>query len=440
MINIKDFPYNAIGDGVADDSASTPAALADANVGDGGVMAPGGTFLTGKIDWPGNNLSLRGAASGYGYNSSAAVKTVFRAKPETAIVIDLVQTGQPEDRTGNHISDLEVDGAAIAAVGIDVAGANIIERVRATRCTSAGIRLSNLTNSTKVKAGGLCLNTGYGMVVEGVSTTAFSVEDTVFSLNTLGGALVQAGVLGGFKDCVFESNGGPGLTIYRPNTHNGEFRGFVIENCWFEDNNASGLFALIIDAETRSEVNAPAQITFRNCRFSASYPNRKYVQIGCGKDIVFDDCQFSASTQLDAISLTAEARRVSFLNCSGLTPEQMDYAISQGTQCCWANKGVKRSVTAFANGYSNWGIPFAPAKYWMDSDGGVCLEGSIRPGTIGSAAFTLPVGYRPAGRLAFPVDSNGGYGLLYVNADGTVVPYVGSPTIFNLNGVRFAAG
>lgn len=50
---------------------------------------------------------------------------------------------------------------------------------------------------------------------------------------------------------------------------------------------------------------------------------------------------------------------------------------------------------AFQNGWVNYGAPYGGARFRKLASGLVVLDGLISTGTIGAAAFTLPVGYRP---------------------------------------------
>ena len=76
---------------------------------------------------------------------------------------------------------------------------------------------------------------------------------------------------------------------------------------------------------------------------------------------------------------------------------------------------------AFANSWVNYDASH-PAKFFKDALGFVHLIGWIKSGTVGSAAFTLPLGYRPPQDAIFPVDSYAAYGRVRIYTDGTVVP------------------
>lgn len=91
---------------------------------------------------------------------------------------------------------------------------------------------------------------------------------------------------------------------------------------------------------------------------------------------------------------------------------------------------------------------WAPVTFtnaWVDFAGGVqaCqyqsigtqvyLRGAMKTGTIGLAAFTLPVGFRPPATLGFSLASNGAFGQLNIDSAGVVNPAIGSNVIFHIN-------
>ena len=97
------------------------------------------------------------------------------------------------------------------------------------------------------------------------------------------------------------------------------------------------------------------------------------------------------------------------------------------------------NVSSFSNSWVNYDTS-AVARYSKDPWGFVRLEGRIKSGTVTSAAFTLPVGYRPTAQRGFAVDSNAAYGRVLIGTDGTVTPSVGSNVSFFLDGIVFYAG
>lgn len=97
----------------------------------------------------------------------------------------------------------------------------------------------------------------------------------------------------------------------------------------------------------------------------------------------------------------------------------------------------------WANGWGNFGGTYAPAAYWKDENGIVHLEGLIKGGTLGIAAFVLPPGYRPAADRIFPAYSNNTFGTIQIKADGSVQPMaVGTATnaSYALDGINFRTG
>lgn len=91
------------------------------------------------------------------------------------------------------------------------------------------------------------------------------------------------------------------------------------------------------------------------------------------------------------------------------------------------------------NSWVNFGLSFNNAGYMKDSMGFVHLKGLIKSGTIASAAFTLPVGYRPGADTAYPTNSNSAFGIIQVLANGNVIPLQGSNAFFYLEGITFKA-
>ncbi|MFP2897574.1 fibronectin type III domain-containing protein [Corallococcus sp. 4LFB] len=92
-----------------------------------------------------------------------------------------------------------------------------------------------------------------------------------------------------------------------------------------------------------------------------------------------------------------------------------------------------------ASGWVSIGAPRGPT-YYKNSSGETCLGGGIKSGTMGSTAFVLPPGYRPATEQRQPVDCGAVYGRVRITSDGAVTPISGSTAEFNLDGVRFRQG
>lgn len=92
---------------------------------------------------------------------------------------------------------------------------------------------------------------------------------------------------------------------------------------------------------------------------------------------------------------------------------------------------------AFLNSWTNYGTGYETAEYYKDGNGRVSLSGIIKSGSVGSAAFTLPGGYRPRAREAFAVLTNTGIGQLDVLSTGDVIPATGGNGYVSLSGITF---
>lgn len=122
-----------------------------------------------------------------------------------------------------------------------------------------------------------------------------------------------------------------------------------------------------------------------------------------------------------------------FQRLSDLEAAQADYRLPP-TQI-----NEQWNAPVFANAWANLAAPNNPAGYWKDSFGVVHLRGGIQSGTINTAAFTLPIGYRPNNTEVFAVTSNGAFGSVSVSSAGAVTPTVGSNVSVYLDGLTFRA-
>lgn len=443
------------------DWAATQGALNACNTAGGGtVHCPAGTYLVTDLTVPRDNIKIVGVGSGLSYGSTSSVSTIFKAISGTTTVFNLVITGTLIDRTGCLLQDLVVNGNLQASYGARCSNNNLFIRFRAEQCLTAGVNFANFTNGSRLYDCSLSNNFGSGFKAEGASTTIYTVDKCQMSSNQVFGMDIQAGVLARFTNTIIESNQGPAINIYRPDTHNGAFSGLVFDTLWFEANgvnaaisynNGTGapLYSLSIDAQTRSQANAPTRIKFFNCRFQVGIATRKYLYIPCSRWVTFEDCEFATSTASDALNGAATTYFAAFLECSsssisvdGLTVAQLDNLQAAGAiRSYWSDRDTKRAVlggVGFQNAWVNFGAPYGAASYWFDREGNVCLSGAIKTGTIGQIAFTLPVGYRPSVTTDFAVESNAAHGIARADVNGNIYAYFGNNGIFNLNNVKFS--
>ena len=306
----------------------------------GGLYVPAGLYNTGTINWPGNNIALIGAGSGYGYDTSSAPQTIFKAVAGTTIMFDLVQTGTAVDRQGSLISDIKLDGNSVASsVGIHTALANIVERCTFTRFQLAGIQIGNFGNSNRIIGCNFILSGGYSLYIIGASTTTNTIRDCIFEQSASSALRIEGGFGMKFENCVFESNSGGALSIFRPDTNDNHLGDIQFENCWFEDN---GTAAIAIDSNTRSEERAPIRIRFKDTHISVSDNAHTYFAISCGKLVSFEGCHFNNSTATGALATAADAYECGLIQSSqgstlaandGLTTAQLDSFVANGTRC-----------------------------------------------------------------------------------------------------------
>lgn len=130
----------------------------------------------------------------------------------------------------------------------------------------------------------------------------------------------------------------------------------------------------------------------------------------------------AATAGLGALSVTQDTQTV-WIVANDPTPT---WRVLAGWRGAWT------LVTAFQSGWTNFNGGYQPARYRQVGDQ-VFLEGLIAGGAIGSPAFFLPVGFRPASQHQFAQVSNGLYGNLLVAPGGQVQPGAGSPANFQIN-------
>jgi hypothetical protein len=93
------------------------------------------------------------------------------------------------------------------------------------------------------------------------------------------------------------------------------------------------------------------------------------------------------------------------------------------------------AVPGFTN---SWVNDVGTCAFRKDQFGIVHLKGSMKNGTVGAAAFTLPVGFRPKSQKRWAAATGfGGMAELQVNTNGTVISASGSNSWVSLDGIYF---
>lgn len=93
------------------------------------------------------------------------------------------------------------------------------------------------------------------------------------------------------------------------------------------------------------------------------------------------------------------------------------------------------NVGSFSNSWVNYGGSEPVAQYGKDGLGRLFLKGTIKSGTTGATAFTLPAGYRPSEKKTLLALSSGGNTYLDIDTSGNVIPNgTTAPAFFVLMG------
>lgn len=88
----------------------------------------------------------------------------------------------------------------------------------------------------------------------------------------------------------------------------------------------------------------------------------------------------------------------------------------------------------YQNGWTDLTAGTRFVRYRLEMGGQTArIEGTMANGTVNTVAFTMPQAFFPAQRLNFAVTSNGLYGTLKLDTDGTATLSTGSNLSANLN-------
>lgn len=93
----------------------------------------------------------------------------------------------------------------------------------------------------------------------------------------------------------------------------------------------------------------------------------------------------------------------------------------------------------YENSWVDYGGEYSGAGFKKDAVGNVYLTGLVKSGTVNTAIFTLPVGYRPAYRKIFATTSNNVHARFDVQPSGVVSTTNGSNAWVSLDGITFPA-
>ncbi len=71
------------------------------------------------------------------------------------------------------------------------------------------------------------------------------------------------------------------------------------------------------------------------------------------------------------------------------------------------------------DGWVNFGGTYQNTRYWKNAQGEIEVAVALASGTLGVVMFTLPVGYRPAARVACAGWGTGGVAEVNVHSSGS---------------------
>lgn len=147
-----------------------------------------------------------------------------------------------------------------------------------------------------------------------------------------------------------------------------------------------------------------------------------------------EDATDTGASMGDHLKLIKSTVKATFPNISGaVTPTH-----TQINTACTPMEAV--IAPTLLNSWVNSGGSSQTAGYWKDPFGDVHLQGLIKDGTVGTSAFTLPLGYRPTKNETFAVIANGSANFVGVNSDGTVPISVTASNVYvSLAGITFRA-
>jgi len=183
----------------------------------------------------------------------------------------------------------------------------------------------------------------------------------------------------------------------------------------------------------------------RNDGTVAAGATARFRRRGTATDISVYAAATGGSPVSQPITADAEGRIAGFLETDGIAANLgIDIVyIVDGVTYTEPWSGTPNAFTwttpTLSGTWANFGGAFAGAAYGKTAEGLVVLRGLIKSGTIGTAAFTLPTGFRPAADKRFGVISNGAAGRVDISTAGVVTPSTGNNAYVTLNDIRFAA-
>lgn len=328
-------------------AAAIQSALTTFNTTPGGVVQlHRGIFTVAPdvIDFAGMiGHSLIGVSNGGSYNNPNASGTELLFTGGVGSVGINIATGigpgTQGSIQGNEIANIHIDGNDVLETGIKVAGAgNYIHDLSVEQCREYGLWLSNFTNSTKVERVMSRNNdtgaAGYGLYINGVNSTVYTIRDSNFSANNIG-VRIEAGVNAVFDGTiVMESNQQEGMYIRRVAAANPINNIAFDGTLYFEENyvDTTAGYHLVIDTTgaTPSGDDFPAHLTFDKIWMTlGNVTTANFIDIlACRYVNFYDVILVSSGSTADKVRINGSyANYVNVYNTEGFNPLNGTYGL-----------------------------------------------------------------------------------------------------------------
>lgn len=480
FFNAKSSLYGAVGNGVVDDTAAINSAISAANAAGGGiVILPDGTYLVGS-------RSLLVASV---YTCIILLPgVILRGASRTGTVIQLANSVESCVIAGNGCNDAGVDNLTINGnrsnqtesgqdgnqCGLFIYESNrpIIRNVSIINAQRQGYydsintwaRIDNLY--------------AYNCGCEGfsLSNSFYGLYENII-VNACG---VNAGVQGNYHSGVYVNGGAIENTVVNVYSQNNGGFGFSLSSdagstdC--VDNTFVGVTSVGNPAGVYIGSSAASTFVARNrfynlvSRLDATAATNNAITLYQANDNYFSGCMaYNAKNGAGVYLVSSSNNRFeSYEAFDNQATHTQTYGILEGSGCAenlfvnpvfeggftGAAYSLTTSVVAGAVGATNFLRPVTPTllngwtvysgatpTYERDANNLIRIHGIIASGTLGSPAFVLPVGARPASDMYLATASNGAYGELYIQAStGNVTPLSGSNVYFSLECVPVYSG
>lgn len=292
-INVKDAPFNALGNGTDEDTAAFDAAFLAASTYGGVVIIPEGTYVLSDFDIP-SNITVRGAGIG---------RTILIAK-SSAVLTKLVTI--PNTSSEICIRDLTIDGNRDGAGMLDGLSSPLHiggSRVNVENCEiKNGTRIGVFIGNDSVSAGKVTFRKCY------VHDNGGVVDDTGYGVGIQSGGTVSPEDIE-ILDCQIDSNYN---TVTKPGDSNGiklEVRGVLIRGCKLNDNYNVAGGQIVIHGDNVENI-CDADIISNTIRSTTNYgtptDRTEGIEIQGMRFSIIDNDMYLSNTDANGISVNTE--------------------------------------------------------------------------------------------------------------------------------------